>query len=112
MGGTKEQAGVGRGNDSNCSRWVAGQIATWLAAATLTAIARLIIVHRAILARFRTTRLVCRETYCANHGGKNRKQNFQIILHQRLSLATTANSSENRELRCIVCESHRLPLQM
>src|SRR5262245_8289512 len=101
MGGTKEQAGVGRGNDSNCSRWVAGQIATWLAAATLTAIARLIIVHRAILARLRTTRLVCRETYCANRGSKNRKQNFQIILHQRLSLATTANSSENRELRCI-----------
>ena len=39
-----------------------------LAAATLTAVAGLIVVHRAILTRLRTTWLVRRETDCANRG--------------------------------------------
>jgi hypothetical protein len=51
------------------------------AIAALSAIARLIVVHRAILAGLLTARLVCRETNCANRGRQNRKQDFEIILH-------------------------------
>ena len=72
----------------------------WLPAiATLTAIARLIVVHRAILARLRATRLVCCETHCANRGCQNRKQDFEIILHRAISLSTIAKASEKKELR-------------
>ena len=52
-----------------------------LASATLSAIARFTIIHRAILARLRTTRLVCRETDRANRGYQNRKHNLEIIVH-------------------------------
>jgi hypothetical protein len=69
----------------------------WLAAATLPAIAGLIVVHGAILARLRATRLVCRETHRANRGGQNRKQNFQIILHKQPSSVTTAKASGKDE---------------
>lgn len=55
---------------------------TWLAVATLTAIARLVVVHRAILTRLRTTRLVCGETHGADQGCKNRKQNLRMIFHK------------------------------
>ena len=42
------------------------RVAALLASATLTAIAGLIVVHRAILAGLLTARLVRRETHCAN----------------------------------------------
>ena len=74
---------------------------TCLAAATLTAIARLVVVHRAILTRLLTTRLVCRETDCANRSGQNRKQNFEIILHKSPSLATVAKASGKDEKTAI-----------
>jgi hypothetical protein len=64
-----------------------------LAAATLTAVARLIVVHRAILARLRTTRLVCRETHCADGGCQERPQDFQMISHEGLSLVAIAKAS-------------------
>jgi hypothetical protein len=54
-----------------------------LASATLSAIACLTIVHRAILTSLLTARLVRRETYCANRGCQERKQDFEMILHKR-----------------------------
>ena len=68
-----------------------------LASATLSAIARLTIIHRAILTSLLTTRLVRRETYCANRGSQDRKQDFEIILHNQRSSATIAKASEKRE---------------
>ena len=74
---------------------------TCLAAATLTAIARLVVVHRAILARLLTTRLVCCETDCANCSCQNRKQNFELILHKSPSLVTTPKASGKDEKAAI-----------
>jgi hypothetical protein len=54
-----------------------------LASATLSAIARLTIVHRAILTSLLTARLVRCETHCANRGCQERKQDFEMILHKR-----------------------------
>ena len=68
-----------------------------LAAATLTAIAGLIIVHRAILARRRATRFVCGETHCANRGCQNRKQDFEMTSHELPSLATIVKASQKEE---------------
>ena len=67
-----------------------------LAAAAFPAIARLVVVHRAILTRLRTTRLVCSETHSADRGCQKRKQNFQIILHWTMLLPTIANASEKK----------------
>ena len=64
------------------------------AIAALPAITCLIVVHRTILAGLLTTRLVCRETHCANRGCENRKENFEIIFHSQTSLASIANASQ------------------
>ena len=53
-----------------------------LAAATFTAVASLVVVHRAIFTRLRATRLVGRETDCANHGCQNGTQDLQVIFHE------------------------------
>ena len=53
-----------------------------LASATLSAIARLTIVHRAIFTSLLTARLVRCETHCANRGCQERKQDFEMILHE------------------------------
>ena len=52
-----------------------------LAVAILPAIALLVIVHRAVLARLFATRFVGGETCRANHGRQNRKQDLRIIFH-------------------------------
>jgi hypothetical protein len=70
-----------------------------LASATLTAIARLAIVHRAILTSLLTARLVRRETYCANRGCQHGEQDFETILHIQRSSPTIAKASEKRERR-------------
>jgi hypothetical protein len=69
------------------------------AIATLSAIARLVVVHRAILAGLLTARLVCRETHCANRGCENRKENFEIIFHSQTSLATIVKASQKIRAR-------------
>jgi len=66
-----------------------------LASATLSAITRFTIVHRTILSRLLTTRLVRRETDCANHGCQNGKQGFEIILHEQPSLVSVAKANQN-----------------
>jgi hypothetical protein len=65
-----------------------------LASATLSTIARLIIVHRAILAGLLAVWLVRRETHCANRSCQDRKQNSEIIFHPQPSLASIANASQ------------------
>jgi hypothetical protein len=93
----------------------------WLAVATLSAIARFTIVHRAILAGFLTIGLVCRETDCANRGCENQKENFEIIFHSQTSRATIVKASQKNDNlaaaatlqgRGEVCYGYRLPLQM
>src|SRR5207248_9002153 len=64
-----------------------------LASATLSAIARFTIVHRAILASLLTAGLVCRESHCANRSYQDCKQDFEITLHSQPSLASIANAS-------------------
>jgi hypothetical protein len=72
----------------------------WLTAiATLTAITGFIVVHRAILARLRTTRLVCRETHCANRGYQDRKQDFEMILHNLTVACDHRESQLKRNIR-------------
>jgi hypothetical protein len=97
MGGTKEQAGPRRNRHRTYIFWVAGHIETWLARATLSAIARLAIVHRAILTRLRASRLVCGETHCANRGCQDREQDFEITSHELPSLATIMKASQKEE---------------
>jgi hypothetical protein len=70
-----------------------------LATATLSAITRFTIVHRAIFSRFLAAWLVCCETDCANRGCQNREQNFEMILHNQPSLASIAKASEKKERR-------------
>jgi len=91
---------VGKSSHRACSRWV-GDIAMRLAAATLTAVAGLIVVHRAVLTRLRTTWLVRRETDCANRGCQERKQDFEMITHERLSLAAFVKASEIASGLCL-----------
>jgi hypothetical protein len=64
------------------------------AIATLSTIARLIVVHRAILAGLLAVWLVRRETHRANRSRQDRKQNFEIIFHTQPSLASIANASQ------------------
>jgi hypothetical protein len=71
-----------------------------LAATTLTAIARLTIVHRAILTRLRATRLICCETHGANRRCNYRKENLQIISHDSLSGMAVAKASPICGLDC------------
>jgi len=70
-----------------------------LASATLSAIARLTIIHRAILTSLLTARLVRRETHCANRGCQDRKQDFDVILHNQPSPATIAKASQKDRTR-------------
>jgi hypothetical protein len=67
-GWNERETGVERTGQYNRSRWIARYMAARLAGATLSAIARFTIVHRAILTGLLTARLVCRETDCANRG--------------------------------------------
>src|SRR5947199_7004181 len=69
-----------------------------LASATLSAIARFTIVHRAILTGLLTARLVRREPDCANRGCQDRKQDFEITLHDQRSLAIISKASGNRNV--------------
>ena len=52
--------------DNHRPRKFGGESPLSLASATLSAIARFTIVHRAILASLLTAGLVCRESHCAN----------------------------------------------
>jgi len=63
----------------NSQRETLGSLTT---VAALSAIACLVVVHRAILAGLLTVRLVRRNTSRANNSCQNRKQNFEIIFHR------------------------------
>jgi hypothetical protein len=67
------------------------------AIAILSAIACLVIVHRAVLARLLTARLVCRKPHCANRSCQDRKQDFEITFHNQPSLAIITKASEIRQ---------------
>jgi len=69
------------------------------AIATFSAIACLVVVHRAILAGLLTARLVCCETDCADHSCQNRKQDFEILFHDQPSLASIAKASRKIRTR-------------
>src|SRR5437773_6747229 len=80
-----------------------------LASATLSAIARFAIVHRAILTGLLTVRLVRRKTHCANRGCQDRKQDFETILHNQPSLASIANASGKEKSALATLQVKRLP---
>jgi hypothetical protein len=61
---------------------VDGRRSSPLTVATLPAIARHVVVHRAVLAGLFASRLVCGKSCRANHCRQNRKQNFSVILHE------------------------------
>src|SRR4029450_7739743 len=79
------------------------------AIATLSTIAGLVIVHRAILATLLTARLVCRETYRVNRSSQDRKQNFETILYTQPSLASVANASGKHKNARVTRQARRLP---
>src|SRR5947208_2076165 len=84
--------------DNHRPRKFGGESPLSLTSATLTAIARFTIVHRAILTGLLTARLVCREPHCANCGRQDRKQDFEIRLHEQPSLVSIAKASHNSDL--------------
>ena len=68
-----------------------------LAIAALAAIACLTVIHRAILAGRLARGLIRRKADCANHGRKNRKQNFGVLFHTRFNLRTSPKLREGKD---------------
>src|SRR5437667_12017032 len=95
--------------DNHRPRKFGGESPLSLTSATLSAIARFTIVHRAILTGLLTARLVCRKTHCANRGCQDRKQDFEMILHTQPSPASIANASGKDKNVLATRQAKRLP---
>src|SRR5437763_6995140 len=75
-------------------------LASELATAALAAIARLAVIHRAILAALFARWLIGRERSCTNHRCEKREENFRVTFHTALSFADRhANASEKITVR-------------
>jgi hypothetical protein len=53
----------------------------WLATAAFAAIARLTVIHGAILSGLLARGLICGKRSCANHRRENREENFGVTFH-------------------------------
>src|SRR5882757_6784488 len=95
--------------DNHRPRKFGGESPRSLASAALSAIACLVVVHRAILTRLLTARLVCRKPHCANRGCQDREQDFEMLLHNQPSLASIANASGKDKNALATRQAKRLP---
>jgi hypothetical protein len=82
-----------------------------LATAALAAIARLAVIHRAILAAFLARWLICRERTRADHRCEKREENFRVTFHTALTFADGHANASEKMARPIskICRSLNFP---